>query len=362
VSRAARLTVSPWLVSRRFDLGVFLLPALAALGLSAFQAELSPTGALPLPLWIVTVLLVDVAHVWATIWRTYLDPIERARRPLLYSLIPIGAYAIGVLLHSISSATFWTALAYLAVFHFVRQQYGWVALYERASGPTSRVDRVIDSAAIYAATLFPILWWHAHLPRSFDWFVQGDFLRGLSVRAADLAWPVYLLALGAFGLRQIQLALAYRVLHPGKVVVVATTALCWGLGIIAADSDFVFTVTNVLIHGVPYFGVVWIYGRSRSPAYLPHTIAARVFGGGAGLGVFFSVLAALAYAEEFAWDRLVWHDHAAIFPGPSLDLGAALLAAVVPLLALPQATHYLLDAWIWKTREHPALLASLGAK
>lgn len=30
--------------------------------------------------------------------------------------------------------------------------------------------------------------------------------------------------------------------------------------------------------------------------------------------------------------------------------GRVLLALVVPLLALPQATHYLLDAWIWKVR------------
>ena len=29
---------------------------------------------------------------------------------------------------------------------------------------------------------------------------------------------------------------------------------------------------------------------------------------------------------------------------------AFLLALLVPLLALPQATHYLLDAWIWKVR------------
>jgi hypothetical protein len=354
--------VAPWLVSARFDLGVFLLPAIAALGLSAFASELSPTGMLPLPLWILTVLLVDVAHVWATIWRTYLDPIERARRPLLYGLIPIAAYAAGVLLHSISGAAFWTALAYLAVFHFVRQQYGWVALYQRKSGTVGPIDRVIDSVAIYAATLFPIVWWHAHLPRSFDWFVQGDFLTGLSTRAADVLWPVYALALGVFTLRQLQLFVSSRTFHAGKVVVVSTTAACWGLGIIALDSDFVFTVTNVLIHGVPYFGVVWVYGRSQRETYPERAVAARVFGGAGRLGVFLSVLAALAYAEEFAWDRLVWHEHASIFPGPSLELGAALLAAVVPLLALPQATHYLLDAWIWKTREHPTLLATLGAK
>ena len=49
--------------------------------------------------------------------------------------------------------------------------------------------------------------------------------------------------------------------------------------------------------------------------------------------------------------RLIWHDHGALFPGPSVELGRALKSLVVPLLALPQLTHYLLDAWIWRTRD-----------
>ena len=39
-----------------------------------------------------------------------------------------------------------------------------------------------------------------------------------------------------------------------------------------------------------------------------------------------------------------------LFPGAAIDPGSVVLALVVPLLALPQATHYLLDAWIWKVR------------
>ena len=43
------------------------------------------------------------------------------------------------------------------------------------------------------------------------------------------------------------------------------------------------------------------------------------------------------------------------------DPGPVLLALVVPLLALPQATHYLLDAWIWKVRpENAAATEAIG--
>ena len=37
-------------------------------------------------------------------------------------------------LYSRGELVFWRALAYLAVFHFVRQQYGWMALYRARMG------------------------------------------------------------------------------------------------------------------------------------------------------------------------------------------------------------------------------------
>ena len=72
-------------------------------------------------------------------------------------------------------------------------------------------------------------------------------------------------------------------------------------------------------------------------------------------------LVAVAWSEEWLWDRAVWHDHPGLFPGPDLAVTTGLLALLVPLLALPQATHYVLDAWIWKVRpENPDLRRHLG--
>ena len=92
----------------------------------------------------------------------------RARRPASRS-------RVGVALYSESETLFWRALAYLAVFHFVRQQYGWVALYRARVGERGRAGWWIDAAAVYMATLYPLVYWHAHLPRRFWWFLPGDF-------------------------------------------------------------------------------------------------------------------------------------------------------------------------------------------
>lgn len=332
-----------WLFSPRVDLAAFALPALVALALVPLGPE---DGALPLPGWVVAVLLVDVAHVWATLYRSYLDPELRARRWRLFVVVPLVAYGVGVLLHQRSAGLFWSVLAYAAAWHFVRQQYGWVALLHRKEG-VSRLDRVIDVCAVYSATLGPLAWWHANLPRAFDWFVAGDFIArvvpdevGTGAVAASTAALVVFLA------RQLVRAARGEGVWVTKVVVVVGTFACWHVGIVWTQSDWAFTATNVLIHGVPYFVLVWVYGK-KGVSDEKRSIASWIFGGGQW-GVYYLTLVALAWAEEWGWDRLVWHDHGALFPGPEHVVSTPALAWLVPLLALPQATHYVLDAFIWR--------------
>ncbi|MBI4818532.1 MAG: hypothetical protein HY791_19855 [Deltaproteobacteria bacterium] len=348
-----------WLVSARFDLAVFLGPAVAALVLLALEPLVAPDGFTPVPIWILTVVFVDVAHVWSTIYRTYLDPRELRRRPWRYVLAPVCLWIAGVSLYSMGSLWFWRALAYFAVFHFVRQQFGWVALYGRKAGD-GLLDRRIDAAAVYLATIWPIVYWHVHLPRSFEWFLPGDFIHGIVSPAmvAILGWT-YAIALLVFVGRQIHRFVTEEVVAWGKIVVVSTTALCWGLGIVVTNTDYAFTVTNVLIHGVPYVAVVWLYGRKQT--HPGGSILARIFGEGRWFGFIVS-LAAVAYFEEALWDRLVWHEHGGFFVGPEVSLSSWIERLVVPLLALPQATHYLVDAWIWKTSpaKNPELPPTLG--
>ena len=64
----------------------------------------------------------------------------------------------------------------------------------------------------------------------------------------------------------------------------------------------------------------------------------------------------LAFIEEGLWDGLVWREHLRVFPGfawlPQIGTDAV-LAMVVPLLAVPQLTHYVIDSIIWRLRTHP---------
>jgi len=338
----------PWLFSAQTDLSVFLGSAVisfVALWIGARAGVLY--GDTPDWAWVPAVLLIDVAHVWSTSFRVYLDPHEIRRRPWLYSLVPIIGLAIGIALYSEGELVFWRALAYLAVFHFIRQQYGWVALYRVKAGERDKLGKWIDSVAIYAATLYPLIYWHTRLPRRFWWFMANDFasIPGLIER---LAAPIYWAALCAYALKSIHGWVVRRSGNPGKDIVVVTTALCWYVGIIGYNSDYAFTVTNVVIHGVPYFALIYFYSRTRMNQTNGQGMF-RIFSRGPAL--FLVMLWAIAYIEEMFWDRGVWQDRSWLFGSP-WDIGT-LKTLLVPLLALPQLVHYVLDGFIWRRKNNP---------
>ncbi len=198
-------------------------------------------GDTPDLVWIGAILLIDVAHVYATGFRVYFVSSEFKRRPWLYGATPILAFIVSWLLVMKGTHFFWRALAYLAVFHFVRQQYGWVALYRRREADKTRIGWWIDATAIYAATIFPLIYWHTH-PRSFTWFTSDDFFT-LPQWISPIAGTIYVLSLSAYALRSITCAWSGR-WNPGKDMIVATTAVLWFVGIVWFDSDYAFTVTT----------------------------------------------------------------------------------------------------------------------
>jgi hypothetical protein len=338
----------PWLFSASTDLSVFLGSAvlsLFALWLGARAGVLY--GDTPDWAWVPAVLLIDVAHVWSTSFRVYLDPNEIRRRPWLYSLVPIIGFAIGIALYSEGELVFWRALAYLAVFHFIRQQYGWVALYRVRAGERDKLGKWIDSTAIYAATLYPLIYWHTRLPRRFWWFMANDFA-AIPLLVERMAAPIYWTALIAYALKSLHGWIVRRAGNPGKDIVLVTTALCWYIGIVGYNSDYAFTVTNVVIHGVPYFALIYWYSRTRMTQTDGRGVF-RIFAHGPAL--FLTVLWAIAYIEEMFWDRGVWQDRSWLFGSP-WDIGTLKLL-LVPLLALPQLVHYVLDGFIWRRKNNP---------
>jgi hypothetical protein len=355
-----RFEFGGWLWGPRVDLAVFGGSALFALAAVGLGHALGVAGTLPDWGFIAFVIGIDVAHVHATLFRTYFDREEVRARRLRYLGIPLAAYLGGCALYACGSLIFWRALAYLALVHFVRQEIGWLRLYRARGARCSRLDARLDECALYAVALYPVLLWHADLEgRHFSWFVAGDFVT-LPASVLSLV-PALRVGAGAvvglFVARQLWIAIEHGALRAGVCLVIMKTAVIWYVGIVFLNSDFDFTVTNVVAHGAPYFVLLWAYARERKRE-APRALGSRLASG--GVLVFLGVLLVLAFAEEAAWDRFVWHDRAWLF-GSGPELRTELLTFIVPLLAVPQLTHYLLDGLLWRRAESERLPAQRRA-
>ena len=370
------MRTQPWIHSASIDTAFILAPAvIATLIALAINAAGHAQASVSLAAWAVLVIGIDVAHVYSTLYRTYLDPFERRQLSGWLIGTPLATWVLGVLLYTWSAATFWSVLAYTAVFHFVRQQYGFLMLYSRGerappawsplgiSSLTARSSRRLDQATIYGATLFPLLYWHTHLPRPFVWFTDGDFL-ALPAVLWRFALPLYIALFAAYLAKEVALIYRTRSINWPRNALILGTALSWYVGIVAAAGDLVFTLTNVVAHGIPYMALTCIYARRRDDRAVSEgapsgdgrvqntrsLFVLRLLPYAIGL------LVVLAFVEEGLWDGLIWREHLALFPGfqflPHIQ-NLTTLSLLVPLLSVPQMTHYVIDGVIWRLRTQP---------
>lgn len=352
-----------WLHSFSVD-GLFILspPFLCLAAVMLFPAYFQQAD-VSLAAWIALVLLIDVAHVYSTLFRTYFEKATVAHYKQLLWVVPLAAWITGALVHSLNSDLFWRILAYLAVYHFIRQQYGFMQLYARKE-QRKKWESAVDTVAIYTATLYPLLFWHLDGARNFHWFIQGDFWLTPYPALLPLLNLLYCGILLTYILKEVRVVLNNKTFNIARNLLVSGTFLSWYLGIVYYNGDLIFTLFNVVSHGVPYLTLVWIYGRKKQvhTANAPDRLyrLEKIIFSTTGIILFLLLVFALAYLEEGLWDGLVWRERASFF-SPFEILPAisdhALLSLIVPLLAVPQITHYVLDGFIWRVRKDKQLSA-----
>lgn len=298
--------------------------------------------------WLIFVVFIDVAHVYATLFKTYLVPAAfREKRRLLITL-PIVCFIIGIVLFMLGSKVFWVTLAYVAVFHFIRQQYGFMRLYARKE-PKTRFNVLTDNLAIYAATGYPMVYWFMSPGRKFTWFMQDEFFTYQNDTLLAIFGYIYYAILGLYVLKVLYALVRTGYFNIPKNAIVAGTAASWYFGIVYFNNDLIFTMLNIVSHGIPYMGLVYLreikQGEHRGEGLLKHLSSFK------GIIIYVAILIALAFSEEYLWEVMVWNEQFSLGSGAVFETWHFLL---VPLLVVPQFTHYVLDGFIWKSNKKAA--------
>jgi hypothetical protein len=344
----------PW-IGKPWTDSIFILlpPFFSLLVIILFPSLFRNNKDMPEAGWVVLVLLVDVAHVYSTLYRTYFDPYALSRQRFLLWAIPMVSFIAGVLVYSMSSLVFWRIMAYVAVFHFVRQQYGFMRVYSRREN-AGRLCKIIDSITVYTAALYPMAYWHLSGPRNFSWFVENDFVFFPSTALRNVLTVIYYLVIAVYVVKEIYTVYKTRSFNIPKTAVIAGTIVSWYFGIVYFNGDMAFTLLNVVSHGIPYMALIWLYGQKQYKDPHKSNSFLRLVFSRYGIAIFLLLIFLFAFVEEGLWDMTVWQEHATIFGTthlPSLQLDHQLLSLIVPLLALPQITHYILDGFIWKIKK-----------
>ena len=290
--------------------------------------------------WLLLIVFVDVAHVYSTLFKTYFVKGELQKRKLLYFGIPVISWVLGIALFQFGSLTFWSVLALIAVFHFIRQQYGFMRIYARFE-PNNWSKR-IDEVAVYAATIYPMLYWFK-TPRAFSWFVDNEFewFKNLPDYVSFIT-VLYVIILTAWGTKTIVEAFKNKSLNIPKTALISGTFFSWYFGIVYFNNDLLFTFLNVVSHGIPYIALVYIREIEQKGNHQLNWM--KIFKSFSGIFLFVGIILCFALLEEFLWETLVWNEHFSL----DLTVSEHLLQFLVPFLVVPQLTHYLLDGFIWR--------------
>lgn len=330
---------------------ILLVPFWCLLLVYVLPNSIVSTQEMPEYMWLFLVVFIDVAHVYSTIYRTYIDKELVYKYKNLFLGMPVLLFVLSVLLHSISTDLFWRCLAYMAVFHFVRQQYGIFKIYGRKD-ILSKSKQIIDVVTIYSATLLPVLFWHFSSDRSFNWFVKNDFVLLYSNDfILKIIKYLFWLMILVYGISELNYSVKTKLFNIQKNLVLIGTAFSWYFGIIYFNNDIIFSLLNIICHGIPYMALVWIHGKRSSETSTKQFL--KMLYGRFSLIFFLVPLLLLAYFEEDLWDTFVWKDHQEVFLFSSkIDLitTKSLLNIIVPLLTLPQLFHYVIDGYIWKIK------------
>lgn len=332
----------PWIHSAKTDGWFILLPPFwVLLIIFLFQKQIQELESeYSFYTWLFLIVFVDVAHVYSTLFKTYFVKGEVQRRRILYWGIPVLSWILALSLYQFGSLVFWSVLALIAVYHFIRQQYGFMRIYARFE-PNNWSKR-IDELAIYSATIFPMLYWFK-TPRAFTWFVENEFM--WLKKLPDYTYFItvlYCIVLTVWIIKTILEVFKMKQFNIPKIALIMGTYVSWYFGIVYFNNDLVFTFLNVVSHGIPYIALIYIREINQKENRQLQVLS--VFKSTFGILLFIGVILAFAFFEEFLWEVLVWREHLSL----NFTVSKNWFQFLVPLLIVPQLTHYLLDGFIWR--------------
>lgn len=313
------------------------------------------------PLWFfIFAIVFDVGHVWWTLYRWYLQKNIFSKHWRLLIGVPILSFIILVILSNITLAWYdpyyvpLAFLAHIALYHFIKQQVGFVLLYDKRSenlGSMEYASRKADTIITWIVTSFPFFYWMMHYELiTLNWFTAWEYtILSSIIPRTELIWIIYAIWCILYAVFQILLTFRWAHINPLKYLYIFGTAYIWYTWMVAYDSIIIFGFGNMLLHGLNYYGLI-IGSTYHSNNYGKWLEQLRRL----GIWIFSTTiifsLFLFGYIEEFFWNQFIWQEKTIIFSDFFYNIwyNQFILIIIFSILGSIQLTHYILDRYIWR--------------
>lgn len=314
---------------------------------------------------ILAVLLIDWGHIFAQYHRIYSNPLEDKKLKWVYPIsyllcIPV----IAALVHYSNAGIIDTLLVYFVIYHFIKQQFGFIKIYSKTDGPKSQRESVTETVLFYSSMAAPVLLWHVKgIGYEFKWtmlFWKSPFLE-------YLVWPVfavYLTSLCLYIHDEYKRTQRNGMFNIPKNLALLTAMIGWGGVSVLTHAPMLIMFTVVLTHDLSYFFYVWMIGRRdhKTIKQKVHWFSWWSIPGFIAYFVFLIVLGDvimtvhLESTQDPNWNYVIWGQ---IFNGIGVQKGW-LLSFGWAIFFATQAHHYYIDRYLWKKEKDLAYMVKTG--
>lgn len=356
----------PWVINWYSDILGFFLAPFVFLTMGFFRVP-PFDGENPrlLENMIFLVLFLDWAHIFAQYPRIYSNPLESKRLKWIYPisyilLIPIMTF----LVHLTGGYEIDTFLVYFVVFHFIKQQFGFIKIFSKTDGLKSKFDKLAEDIFFYLTMYAPVFYWHVKGPNyAYKWidlFFKPPFLK-------YLLWPVlglYLVSFVYYLYSEVRRTRANGMFNIPKNLSILTAAMTWGAVSLFPDAAKLVIFTVTFTHDLSYTYFVWAIGR-RDRVYVKKKIEWLSWTSVPGFFLYTAALIVLSdiimvihmeMTKDQNWTYWVWgHTFNWITKqsGWMLSLGWAIFFST-------QAHHYFIDRFLWKKEKDMEFMVKTG--
>lgn len=209
------------------------------------------------------ILLVDWGHIFAQWFRIYSNPLETRLARWVYPLSLVATFLVFFSYLSVGGRGLKTCLVYFVIFHFMKQQFGFMRILARGEYRGRPWMRRLEDGYFYLGVVTPVLAWHVEVPAplvKMPWI--STFIHfSWQPQLYQLLLACYAGVALVYWVMQIKVCREQHHVPLTKYLAILFSHFGWGGVALLPDYQLFFWIMVVFYHNLAYFFFVWATGR-----------------------------------------------------------------------------------------------------